>query len=349
MNIVPFPPSASAPYRESERAAPPSPWHSLLSHCHTLGALIPFIHMSAGSEPGKAWCIIFWLIIGAVTGLLVSSVICYLQPRVYESSAFVIAEETPGRMVELSPARAAQALRLTAFQIPRTARETGLVAMVCKGTRITEKDGVVEIRVRCPDKHEARELALELSYLFRSMDEEEKLSAPVPDPAPPTEAEKTALFERMQVADLMNEECQEAGCMADFRAVPALMARGSKEAEKVWNSESFQLHREYYEDATWKIAGVPRSSLPALPLAGYPMIGDAPVSPNVDRYLQCGLYAGFALGGFIGYRRSLRIKPSNSPRDLIPAAIPAYAEVAPPPVPGSPAWKKRTPSPEDDW
>ncbi len=52
--------------------------------------------------------------------------------------------------------------------------------------------------------------------------------------------------------------------MADFQAVPTLISLGSQEAEKVWNSESFQQRLAYYEKVTWGIAGNPRSGLPVL-------------------------------------------------------------------------------------
>jgi hypothetical protein len=157
------------------------------------------------------------------------------------------------------------------------------------------------------------------------------------------------MVDRLTAVKLMNEECAEAGCMADFRAVPTLMAEGSPEAEKVWKSKTFQQRWKYYVDSTWEIAGEPRSKMPMLRLTAFPIISDTPSSPNVDLYLRSGLVAGLALGGLTGYRRSLKIKVSRESKDLGSVVVPAYEEVDPPPLPGSPEALKRRHSPEDDW
>ncbi len=305
--------------------------------------------MDSRSQGRKAWCIIRWLVIGSIAGLVVASVISYGMPRMYESSASVKSTETPGKTVSLSAAHAAQALRLVTYQNPPNPGEHGRVAKVCENTHITAKDGIVQIRVRCTNKFKARDLALELAFLFRSMDEEESLASPVPDPLLLTDEEMDALDRRMKVEELMNDECREAGCVPVFRAVPTLRALGSPEAEKVWEMESFQLHWRYFADTTWQIAGGARSELPQLPLIGYPIIEDKPVSPNIDLYLQSGIAVGMAFGGLAGYFRSRKIKDTPFPADDGSSAIPAYAAIAPPPLPGTQEWRKPIPSPEDDW
>ena len=213
--------------------------------------------MSVGNESGKAWCIIRWLAAGVFAGLLVSSVICFVKPRMFESSALVASVEPPGRTVDLSPVRAEQALRLTPERTLWAEGEEGEedpMAVVRKNTRITAKEGVVEISVRSTNKFLARDLALELSWLFRGMDEEESLgSAADRSPSLPEEGEEP--MARMAVEELMNGECIEAGLMTDFRAIPTLVAQGSLEAKKLWESESFRRHWAYYEKATWQSAG----------------------------------------------------------------------------------------------
>ena len=266
----------------------------------------------------------------------------------FESSALVSSVEPPGRTVDLSPVRAEQALRLAPEGMLWAEGQEDPMAVVCKNTRITAKDGVVEISVRSTDKFLARDLALELSWLFRSMDEEESLgSATDRSPSLPEEGEEP--MARMAVEEMMNGECMEAGLMTDFRAIPTLVAQGSLEAKKLWESESFRRHWDYYEKATWQSAGGPRSELPPLPLVAYPLIADMPISPNIQLHHHIGLLAGLAFGGLIGHRRSLRIKVNEDPGEAKPHRMPAYAEVAPPPLPGSPEAKNRPHSPEDDW
>lgn len=289
-----------------------------------------------------------WLAAGVFAGLLVSSVICYMKPRMFESSAIVASDEPLGRTVDLSPVRAEQALRLTPEGMFWAEEEEDPIAVVYKNTRITAKDGVVEISVRSTDKFLARDLALELSWLFRSMDEEESLGSPA-DRLPSLPEEGAEAMGRMRVVELMNGECMEAGLITDFRAIPTLVAQGSLEAKRLWESESFRRHWDYYEKATWQSAGGPGSKLPPLPLVAYPLIADMPISPNIQLHHNIGLLAGLAFGGLIGHRRSLRIKLTENPGEAKPHRIPGYAEVAPPPLPGSPEAKDRPHSPEDDW
>ena len=99
---------------------------------------------------------------GVTAGLAVSSVICYVQPRMYESSAVLAANEIPGRTVALAPVHAAQALRLVAGRNSVSPSAIGEVFSVCENTRIKASKGAVEIHVRRTNKVDARDLALEL-------------------------------------------------------------------------------------------------------------------------------------------------------------------------------------------
>lgn len=284
------------------------------------------------------------LILGSIAGLVVSSIICYFQPKIYVSRALIAANEKPGRTVALSQAHAAQALRLTADLIPLDPGEQGLVSKLCEDTRITEKDDLVEILVSRTNKFDARELALEIAWLFRGMDAEQALDFSVPDPPSPTDAERELMDRRRTVERLMDEACRETGEIAKFRLVPALVEVGSPAAEQVWNSESFQRHWKFHHDATWEIAGEPRSQLPVLPLVEYPLIADTPSSPNVQLYQFSGLFVGFALGGLVGGLRCLRIKPSSFPEDPSPDEVPSYAKADP-----APLQRVKPRCPEDEW
>ena len=265
--------------------------------------------MITGIEANRAWCAIKWSIVGGIAGLVVSSIICYFQPKKYDSRALVAANEEPGRTVFLSPTHAAQALRLTSDRIPPDPGDKELVLKLCEDTRIMAKDGFVEILVSRTNKVDARELALELAWLFRGMDAEQSLDVSVPDPPVPTDEELETMNRRRTVERLMDEECRETGEIPKFAMIPALVRLGSPKAEKVWKSESFQLHWKYHQDVTWEIAGEPRSQSPTLPLVGYPAIADKPSSPNVSLYQFSGMFVGFALGGLIGCRRSLGDQP----------------------------------------
>jgi hypothetical protein len=300
--------------------------------------------MTNGIEQKRAWCVINGLILGCIAGLVVSSIICYFQPKIYVSRALIATNEKPGRKVALSQTHAAQALRLTSDLIRPDPGDQGLVSELCEDTRITAKDDCVEILVSRTNKFDARELALEIAWLFRGMDAEHALDFSVPDPPAPTDAELELMDRRRMVESFMDEACREAGEITNFRLVPALVQLGSPAAEEVWKSESFQRHWKFHQDATWEIAGEPRSQSQVLPLVGYPVIADTPSSPNVQLYQVSGLFVGFALGGFVGFRRSLRIKPSSTPEDPLSDEAPAYAEFDPPPI-----QQVKPPCSEEEW
>lgn len=300
--------------------------------------------MFTGIEGKRAWRAINWSILGGIAGLLVSSIICFLQPKKYVSRALVAANEKPGRTVSLSQPHAAQALRLASDLIPLNPGDQRLVSKLCEDTRITAKDGFVEILVSRTNKFDARELALELAWLFRGMDAEQALDFPVPDPPAPTDAEQESMSRRRTVERLMDDECRETGEISEFRLVPALVQLGSPAAVDVWKSESFQLHWEYHRNVTWEIAGEPRSKSPILPLVGYPVIADKPSSPIVHLYQSSGLFVGFALGGLVGYRRSLRINPSSIAEDPSYDPAPVNPEVDPLPI-----HRVKPRCPEDEW
>ncbi len=300
--------------------------------------------MISGIQNKRAWCVINWLILGCIAGLVVSSIICFFQPKMYVSRALLAANEKPGRTVALSQTHAAQALRLTSDLIPLDPGDQGIVSKLCEDTRITAKDDVVEILVSRTNKFDARELALEIAWLFRGMDVEQALDFPVPDPPAPTDAELELMKRRRTVERLMNEACRETGGISEFRLVPALVELGSPAAEEVWKLESFKRHWEFHQSTTWEIAGEPRSESPILPLVGYPVIADTPSSPNVHLHQTSGLFVGFALGWFVGYRRSLRIQPSSIPEHPSYNEVPAYAEVEPPPL-----QRVKPRCPEDEW
>lgn len=300
--------------------------------------------MTNAIEPKRAWCVIKWLIFGCIAGLVVSSIICFLQPKKYVSRALIASNEKPGRTVALSQTHAAQALRLVSDLIRPDHGDQGLVSKLCEDTRITVKDDVVEILVSRTNKFEARELALEISWLFRGMDAEQALDFSVPDPPASTDAELEFMNRRRTVEHLMDEACQKTGEISEFRLVPALAQLGSPAAEELWKSEFFQRQWEFHRDASWEIAGEPRSRSPLLPLVGYPVIADTPSSPNVQLYQFSGLFVGFVLGGLVGGLRCIRIKPSSISANSSYNQVPAYAKVDPPPI-----QRVKPRCPEDEW
>jgi len=300
-------------------------------------------------ENRKAWCIIRWLVIGVVAGVFSSSVLCFLQPKLFESVSVVKVDETPGRSVDLSIMRAAQALRLTAYLSTRSLDDPDEILKLCKNTKIISRDGEVEIRVRSLNSFEARDIALELAWLFRGMEEEERHATVLLDLPLSDEDYVDAMERRMAVERLMNEACREAELGLQFRQVPFLVIQGNAKAKAIWNSESFQRQWNYHSEVTWEIAGGVKSDLPILSLVEYPIISDIPVSPNVMFYQQCGFLVGLAFGGLIGVKRSLRLKKSDGSVGSGDVNLPSYAETDPPDPTVFADSKSRPSSPEDEW
>ncbi|MES2922883.1 MAG: hypothetical protein V4819_15115 [Verrucomicrobiota bacterium] len=282
-----------------------------------------------------------WTIAGSVIGIMVSAVICYLQPKMFRSQALIDAKEKPGRVVDLAPIHAAQAMRLTGDQIEWDKPVAETIAKLCKNTRITaSKDGVM-ISVLNTNKFDAREIAFELAWLFRGMDAEEAL-ANFPTELPSlTEQDHEMMSDRRVVEQIMKDESRQDAGLRYFEAVPLMAHRGSPEALALWQSESFQRQWKFREDLAEKLAGGPSFTSPRLPIIGYPELSDMPSSPRVALYLDAGLLSGLVLGLIVGIRRSDALESSRdggeTPGDN------EFPNLPPARPPG------RQSTPEDEW
>ncbi len=169
--------------------------------------------------------ILGWVVTGLVVGWAVAAVICYVQPKRYQSRAVVAAKEKPGRTVELAPIHAAQLMRLTSDVIVWDQPVGEAIAEIRKRTRITASESGVEIVSGWPGKADARDIAVELAWLFRGMELEEQLGRHPVDLPDLTESDLRVREERRSVERIMKEETLEALGMWNFRKVP-ILAKG---------------------------------------------------------------------------------------------------------------------------
>ncbi|MEO5714378.1 MAG: hypothetical protein ABIT37_12900 [Luteolibacter sp.] len=246
-----------------------------------------------------------------MAGLVIGSVICFSRPKLYRSRTVLASNETRSGTVPLSPIHAAQALRLTADKLEGepTAEK---IADLCKHTQITAIRGAVVITVEHPWKFAAYEIANELMWLFRNMDEEVSLAQHSTDLPLRTESYLKLAQDRRKVEDLMKNDARDAINSSNYRMIPLLAANGSAPASELWKSESFQLHWKFHQNATGQLAGDPRSERPILPVLELPEIADVPASPRVQLYLQTGLLGGLLFGTFMGLRK-IRMLSAEQP------------------------------------
>jgi hypothetical protein len=304
--------------------------------------------MSDALMPARARCFLLWAALGGGAGLITSAIYTYLQPRIYQSTARIAAQEHRGRTVELSTIHAAQALQLVS-RAGNDGSRADEVSRIRAHTHITAGDGWVDIRVLSTDNVEACQLAFELAYLFRGMDEEQQLAGTTSELRPLSDEQLKVLQLRQQVARLMNHACREGGLPPVFQIIPTQANRGLPPAQALWASEDFQRHYKYHEQLTWQICGDQGPTGTPLPLLQAPDIAIEPFSPKVDLLLSRGLVAGAVMGALLGWRRGRRIQQNHLPPHNHPPSTPAYAQVEPPPLPGSTTRKHRPHFPEDDW
>lgn len=283
-----------------------------------------------------------WMILGAIVGWGVSACMFYAAPVRFESAALVDAKERPGRSVGLAPIHAAQVIRLTRDRIQWDQPVAEAIDGLCKCTRITAHGDGVEIRVGRARNVHARDIALEIAWLFRGMDVEEALARQPVDLPPVTENDVVLQSERRLIEQVLGGETRDhIDGWIDFRLIPSLAARGNDDARKLWESESFQRQWKFLEDHHEKLAGGPPFASPPMRLVGLPDIADRPVSPQTRPYFSAGLLAGLAVGALVGF---LRIRKMKFPAGEVMAGTSSAIPKAPPPVASG-----RRSTPEEEW
>jgi hypothetical protein len=288
------------------------------------------------------------IILGLIAGIVVSAIICYVQPKMFASRVLLAADERPGRTVALAPIHAAQVIRLTGDEIEWAEPPAELIAKIRKHTRITAvKDGV-EITVTRTNKLDARTIAEELAWLFRGMDDEEHFAKNAADLPPLTDDDRQMMLRRRSVEQLMREEALQGINNWNFRMVPALARMGSTEAQSLWRSESFQRHWDFHQMATAQISCSTRTRPPVREMLLPPEISDIASSPQVELYLMIGSLSGIALGSLLGIRRSRRLetlRTEDRKSEESRANSRDGARIQPPPLNPPP----RRVSPEEEW
>ena len=136
--------------------------------------------MNEKKNRANPWIILHPMILGTVLGVLAGGVVCFFQTKMYVSRAVLAAKGEPdGRTVDLAPIHAAQAIFLTDGTMGKP--DGDAVKSLCRNTRVRAADGFVEIVVADPDKVRARDIATELTWLFRGMDAEASLGGAASD------------------------------------------------------------------------------------------------------------------------------------------------------------------------
>ncbi len=283
----------------------------------------------------QTWKILQWTLIGLMCGWMTGTTICLMKPTLYRSRAVIAKSEKTDQELTLSIRRAAQISRLLELRMKWGMSEPEIIERLRRNVRFKPLADRVEITAADHFKEDARDIALELGRLFRGMDEEHRLDEKSADLSPMGEKEEVLMMNRNKIERLMQDELDEAGKGRSIDRIWRLVCDGEPEAKAAWQSESFQLHWKYYEDATSVLIGEPVS--PMLPLIEIPTIAEAPFSTNVDLHIQPGLLLGTLLGALVGVRRS---------RSLSNVTDPIEAAPLPPALTGTSA---PVYSPEDEW
>lgn len=269
-----------------------------------------------GTEKSAHWWVITRsIVLWGVLGLLFSAVICYVTPKRFASQAVLEANEKVGRSVKLSPLHAAYAIRLARDESHDDPPDANDIADVCDHTRIRASEGIVKIEVKNTNKVFARDLAMELTSIFRSMDEEESLAKFPSNLQKLTENQKELLEVRSSLTGLMNDAVEATVGIRNFRAIHTLSEKGQPEADALWKSADFQRQWIFFNEISEKLAPETKSQLPKLTIVGFPMIAEKVASPDVNLYLRSGLFIGLAFGGFMGARRVSKMGYSTGKTD----------------------------------
>ena len=292
--------------------------------------------MGSGNDWEQLLKIGKWTLIGAVGGWMTVSVICYLNPLLYHSTAVVATSDVPGRELPLSPRRAAQISRLLELKLKLGKPESEIIDKLRRHVRFTSGQGRVEIQVDYTNKEDARDIALEAARLFRGLDEEATFTRRSADLPPMGEKEERLVWDRDKVERLMKDELEAGGQGRSLDQAWRRVCDGDAAAKEVWQSESFQMHWKFHQDATARLIGEPVSAM--LPMIEIPQMAKKASFLNVALFVQVGLWSGTLIGLLVGIRRSRSIP-------ALPAE-PQRAVQVPLPMP------RPTPpvhSPEDEW
>jgi hypothetical protein len=301
-----------------------------------LRALFLFQSMESRREVAQLWTIGLCTLLGVVCGCMTAAVICYLQPKIYRSRAVIMTAEKQVGEMPLSRLRAAQICRLLELEEKLGEPESEIVEKLCRRVRIKAVSAGAEITAESTNKFDARDISLEAARLFRGMKEESSLALKSEGLQSMGELERGWLSKRKAVEDLMRDESMEVGLGPYFDGVWPLALKGQPGAKTLWESESFQLHWKFHEEATRQLTHEAESA--RFPVIELPQLADRPSSPNVELHLQLGLLAGTLVGVLVGVRRS-----RHAP--LVHTDSKSSDEPAPSPR-GSDA---TVVSPEDEW
>lgn len=287
------------------------------------------MQMESRREVAQLSTIGLYTLLGAVCGCMTAAVICYLQPKIFRSRAVIMTAEKQEGELPLSRSRAAQICRLLELEEKLGETESEIVEMLCRRVQLRAVSAGVEITAESTNKEDARDIALEAARLFRGMKEESSLALKSEGLQSMDEEEKGWLSKRKAVEDLMRDESMEAGFGPYFDGVWPLALKGQLGAKALWESESFQLHWKFHEEATRRLTQGTESA--RFPMMVLPQISQRPSSPNVALYLQLGLLAGTLCGALAGVRRSRNLPliqtDRQSPGSSAPATLGPKAKV----------------------
>jgi hypothetical protein len=168
----------------------------------------------------------------------------------------------------------------------------------------------VEVEVLSDDPKKGIDLAVRAAGFFRGMEQEIAFAAMDPNSIPYANADqRRERTEALQLRTLLNEDARAAG-FADAFAVRERAKARDHQAERLWESETFQARWTMFEERATRI-GI--DSVPGDPLTAPPAIlarnledldyWPAMIGRWLDRGMGIGLVFGLAAAFFLARRR----------------------------------------------
>lgn len=255
---------------------------------------------------------------GVGVGYMAAAAFCQSQPTVYRSTVLVAKTDYMDGPVRLAPIHAAlirrdweddcqQALTLPAGDLSQA-------------VSFVPSPYGVEVEVLSDDPKKGIDLANRAAGFFRGMEQEIAFAAMDPNSIPYANADqRRERTEALQLRTLLNDDARAAGFTDAFAVRERAKAR-DHQAERLWESETFQTRWKMFEERATRI-GI--DSVPGDPLTAPPAIlarnledldyWPAMIGRWLDRGMGSGLVFGLAAAFFLARRKPEVEAPGAGP------------------------------------
>jgi hypothetical protein len=270
------------------------------------------------------WWMACWVVGGLFAGAFIGGLICFVQPKLYASTA-VVAEAGHGEGGEKIALAHVQALKIVrtlyldkkwGLPIEQAAQKLseGLVLQ-------TAPEGV-SIEVRHANKEDARDIAREAAWVFRGTATERNLGNIPVKFEPYAESQSELVSKRARLGTWMDDLAREAG----VNGFMVVSRNGGASEQSLWNSEDFQQRRKTYLEWSEQLDPIPgtEGSEP-LPLLKQAELPQGVVSPIPWIYTRSGGLCGLLAGSLIGVARQRKRAAASAAKGPAAPAAPAAA------------------------